>query len=262
MKKQLLLIFLCGALAACSEPRLDGSSEEAFKASLEKVTAGLPPDKQAQLRSDVTMLAMQGINFGAIFTGAQQDVAGDMMAQLSGKTAEEVMQQAAQVRAQRAAREREQALAEIKELQEKQAKAEAAAQQLDLFTVNRSRFYKRPQRYGSPEPIIEMDVTNGTSSAISRAYFRGTIASPGRQIPWFTDSFNYPISGGLEPGESASWSLAPNMFSGWGSVDAPEDAIFTVEVYRLDGANGEALYDATGLSESEVSRLARLQEQF
>lgn len=262
MKKQLILMALCGALVACSEPALDGSSESAFKDSLEKVSSGLSPEKQAQLREDVSMLAMQSLDFGAIMAGNQTDVAGDMMAQLDGKTADQVMEQAAQVRARRAEREREQALAEIQELLVKQAAAEEASQQLALFKVNRSRFYKRPQDYGRPEAVIELDVTNGTSAAISRAYFRGTIASPGRQVPWLSDTFNYSISGGLEPGEAASWTLAPNMFSGWGSVDAPEDALFTVEVYRLDGAGGKALYDASGLSDYDKTRLAKLQEQF
>ncbi|MGM8935100.1 DUF6694 family lipoprotein [Pseudomonas neustonica] len=262
MNKNLLVLALCGALAACSEPTLDGSSDAAFKASMEKVVAGMPAEEAAQLREDVTMLAMQSLDFGAIMAGAQTDVAGDMRAQLDGKTADQVMAQATKVRAQRAQREREQALAEIQELIAKQAKAEEAAQQLAQFTVTRSRFYKQPRDYGRPEPIIELDVTNGTSAAISRAYFRGTIASPGRQVPWLSDTFNYSISGGLEPGESTSWALAPNAYSDWGTVSAPEDAIFTVEPYKLDGPDGETIYDASGLSEYEQTRLAKLQAEF
>ena len=136
--------------------------------------------------------------------------------------------------------------------------------QLAQFKVTRSRFYKQQSsnRFLGPEPVIELDVTNGTSSAVSRAYFRGTIASPGRQVPWLTDTFNYEISGGIEPGESVSWALAPNQFTDWGKVEAPEDAVFTVEVYRLDGPDGKALYDASGLSERELQRLTSLQEKF
>lgn len=262
MKKCLVVLALCGALAACSDPVLDGSSEAAFGESMEKASAALSPGQRNQFHNDVAMLAMGSIDFGSIMAGKEPDVSGNMLAQLDGKTAEQVMEEAARVRAERAQRERAQVESEIRELLAKQAGAAEARRQLEQFQVTRSRFFQEPQRFGRPEPIIELDVVNGTQAAISRAYFRGTVASPGRQVPWLSESFNYSIRGGLEPGESASWRLSPNMFSAWGNVSAPDDALFTVKVYRLDGPDGEALYDATGLDDFERSRLKTLQERF
>lgn len=262
MMKKLIILAMCAALAACEKPTLDATSEESFTSSFEKVAASLPEAQREQFRSDVAYLAMSSMDLGAIMSGkAPTDLAGDMRAQFAGRTGEQVMAQAAAARAEQERREREQALTEIQELLAKQQAAQEAATQLALFQVTRSRFYKKEGFIGT-EPIIELAITNGTSSAISRAYFRGTIASPGRQVPWLRDTFNYEISGGIEPGESASWSLAPNRYSEWGQVDAPEDAIFTVEAYRLDGPDGKAVYDATGLSEREQQRLANLQEKF
>src|SRR5690606_7385032 len=103
---------------------------------------------------------------------------------------------------------------------------------------------------------------NGTEHAVARAYFEGTIATPGRSVPWLTETFNYSIPGGLESGEEANWALAPNMFSEWGTVDAPDDAVFTVTVYRLDGADGEPLLTTDGFSERNAKRLAELQEKY
>ena len=263
--KKLVILAMCAALAACEKPTLDTTSDEAFKASLEKVVASLPEEQRSQFQSDVAYLAMQSMDLGAIMSGkSPTDVAGDMRAQFTGKTGEQVIAQAAAARVEQERREREQALAEIQELLAKQQAAAEAAAQLAQFKVTRSRFYKQQSsnRFLGPEPVIELDVTNGTSSAVSRAYFRGTIASPGRQVPWLTDTFNYEISGGIEPGESVSWALAPNQFTDWGKVEAPEDAVFTVEVYRLDGPDGKALYDASGLSERELQRLTSLQEKF
>jgi len=60
-------------------------------------------------------------------------------------------------------------------------------------------------------------------------------------VPWVEDDFNYQIPGGLEPGEEARWKLSPNMFSDWGKVDAPPEAVLTVTVLRLDGADGEEM---------------------
>ena len=100
-----------------------------------------------------------------------------------------------------------------------------------------SRFYKRE---GSllEETIIELTVRNGTVYAISRAVFVGTLVSPGRSIPWNKESFSYQIRGGLEPGEEVTWQLKMGMFSDWDRLDAPGDAILTVEVKSLEGADG------------------------
>ncbi|MFW6054222.1 MAG: hypothetical protein ACOC9J_05360 [Persicimonas sp.] len=108
--------------------------------------------------------------------------------------------------------------------------------------------------------IIELKVTNNTDEAISRAYFKGTYATPSRSVPWLEETFNYSISGGLEPGESATWSLAPNTYSEWGSLEERDDAVFTVEVTRLDGADGEALYEI-GFDEDDAKKLDKLKEQ-
>ncbi len=252
-------------LAGCGEPKLDGSSEEALKASVENLSAKLDPTKRAEFEEAMQVVAFSQMNLGAILKGEQSpdSVAHKMFGELDGRTADEVIAKASVIKAERAAREKAQALEEIAELEAKQAAAEAARSELAKFTVERSRFYLRDREYSShKEPIIELSVTNKTLSPISRAYFKGTIASPNRSIPWFTDDFNYSISGGLEPGESADWALAPNMFSEWGKVNAPADAVFTVQVVRVDGPDGKALYDASGLSERQVQRLAKLKEQY
>jgi len=107
-----------------------------------------------------------------------------------------------------------------------------------------------------------LSVENGTNKAIARAYFKGVIASPGREVPWFTDTFNYQISGGLEPGEKAEWNLAPNMFSDWGKVNAPSDAVFTVTVIRVDDAQGNPVFGDAEFSERDAKRLAELQAKY
>tara|TARA_R110002124_G_scaffold85350_1_gene221400 strand:- start:2432 stop:3277 length:846 start_codon:yes stop_codon:yes gene_type:complete len=260
--RKLIILAMCATLMACEKPTLDASSDEAFKSSLEKVSASLPEAQRSQLQSDVAYLAMKSMDIDAIMSGkAPADVASNMRTQFAGKTGEQVIAEAAVARVEQERREREQALAEIQELLAKERSASEAAAQLALFQVTRSRFYKKEGFIGT-EPVIELAIVNGTDSAISRAYFRGTIASPGRQVPWLNDTFNYEISGGIEPAESASWVLAPNRFSEWGEVDAPEDAVFTVEVYRLDGPDGKVLYDASSLSERESQRLSSLQERF
>lgn len=257
--------FLVIALVACSKPTIDTSTDEAMKASIEKVRNSLSEERKAKFDEAMKVVAFSNLDFKELFAGgaaAASSLEGKMKQSLQGKTAEDIIAQAESVKKERAEKEKEQALSEIKELIAKQVNTEKAKIELAKFRVERSRFYKKRQEFMGPQPIIEISVINGTSHAVSRAYFKGTISSPGRSVPWLKDDFNYEIPGGLEPGEKATWHLSPNMFSNWGSVDAPSDAVFTVEVEQLDGANKESIFSIKDFSEEDAKRLAELKKQF
>lgn len=265
MRRFIALALLAGLIAGCGEPKVDGSSEEAFKGSISKVAESLPSDQREKFRSDVMLLALQNMDFRKVLQGQKnaEDMPGDMYAALNGMTAKEISAKAEVLRAERAERERKQALAEIEELTIRKSQAETAKSSLKMFEVKKSRFYKESQKYGlRAKPVIELTVSNGTDKAVARAYFKGTIATPGRSVPWLVKEFNYEISGGLEPGEVQSWTLAPNQFSEWGNVEPPQDALFTVEVERLDGADGEPLFGGGTFNERDEARLATLREQY
>lgn len=253
------------ALAGCSDPKIDTTSDESIKASIEKVRQSLPQDKKDDFDEALRILAFSQIDLKDIFTQGATGIGNTeakMKDVLNGKTGIELIAEAARIKKERKEKERVQALKEIQELEEKHAKAEKARKELVKFQVLRSRFYKRKQEFMGNQPIIELTVKNGTASSVSRAYFKGTLASPNRAVPWLQDTFNYKISGGLEPGEKATWKLAPNMFSEWGTVDAPKDAILTVEVERLDGPDGNALFSTREFSEDDVKRLEKLKQQY
>lgn len=265
----LLLVFAWG----CSEPTIDTSSDEAMSRSIERVRESLPEEDRERFDQAIEQLSMSEISWADIMSagseGGAETIAAKVKDRLSGKTGEEILAEAAEIQAEREReqqererQQREQALQEIAELQAKVEQAEEHRKQLSAFEVERSRFFKESRRFGGPQPIIELTVRNGTEHAVSRAFMVGTLASPGRSVPWLEEDFNYDISGGLEPGESATWRLAPNMFSDWGSVKAPEDAVFTVEVTKLNGPDGETLFDSKGLSEYEQKRLEKLTEEY
>ena len=52
------------------------------------------------------------------------------------------------------------------------------------------------------------------------------------------------------------------MFSNWGKVDIPSDALFTVEVEQLDGANKESLFSVKSFSEEDANRLTELKKKY
>ena len=263
--KVLGIVIAFTILAGCSDPKIDASSDEAMKTSMEKVRGSLPEAKRKEFDEAIQVLAFSQIDMEALFAGRAADIGnveGKVRQSLDGKNAEQVIAEAERVRTERKERERQQALEEIRELEAKREKSESAREQLKKFEVVRSRFYIREREFMGKQPIIELTVKNGTVQAISRAYFEGTLASPDRSVPWHQDTFNYSISGGLEPGEEATWNLAPNMFSGWGNIEAPADAVFTVTVEQLDGADGEPLYSTREFGERERERLAELKKKY
>ena len=255
--------------AACDnilpEPTIDTASDESMEQTSLEVRESLPESEREKFDEALQLIAFSQIDFEDIFaqgTAGSEDIESKMKESLHGKTASQVIAEAGRITLEREARERQQALDEIAELEREQVVAEVAKEQLSKFEVVRSRFYQEEQQYLGNQPIIELTVMNGTDAAISRAYFEGTIASPNRSVPWHKDTFNYSISGGLEPGEEQSWRLVPNQFSGWGTVDVPDDAIFTAIVEKLDGPDGESLYSTTDFTDRDKERLSELKSKY
>lgn len=260
-----LILILFIALTGCSNPKIDTSTDETMKASIAKVGESLPENERAKFFDAIKIVSFNELDlkdlFAAGITGTNTTMA-KVKQTLNGKTGAEVIEQAEQIAKERKEKEGVQALSEIKELEEKQIKAKSAKVELAKFQVLRSRFYKRKRAYYGEELIIEITVKNGTKYPVSAAYFRGTLASPGRSVPWLTEDFNYSISGGLEPGETAKWTLSPNMFSNWGKVQLHNDAVFTVEVTQIDGANKSVLLSSREFSDNAAERLAELKQKY
>jgi len=260
-----LAVLLFGCEKIIPEPTIDTSTDESMKQTSQEVRESLPESERAKFDEAIKLLAFSQINMkdiftkGAVGTGTLEN---KMKESLHGKTAQQLIAEADRIKLEREERQRKQAIEEIKELEKERVKSEQAREQLRYFEVIRSRFYQEKQKYRGKQPIIEITVKNGTNSAVSRAYFEGTIASPNRSVPWHKDTFNYSISGGLEPGEEKSWRLAPNMFSDWGKVEAPTDAVFTVTVQKIDGPDGKSLYSTTDFTEQNKERLSKLKTKY
>ncbi|BFM15617.1 hypothetical protein R50073_18000 [Maricurvus nonylphenolicus] len=261
----LLMLALSGCDKILSEPTIDTSTDELMKTTSQEVRSSLPEADRSKFDNALKLLAFSQIDMKDLFAAGAADtesIESRMKESLHGKTAQQVIAEAENIKLEREKRQREQAVVEIAELEKKREASAKAIKELKKFQVIRSRFTQEEQKYRGKQPIIDITVKNGTDSPVSRAYFEGTIASPGRSVPWHVDTFNYSISGGLEPGEEQSWRLAPNRFSDWGKVNAPADAVFTVTVQRIDGADSQSLYSATGFTERDEKRLSELKSKY
>ena len=258
-----VLVLLLTHLTSCGPPQIDGESEESFQNSLEKIKEDLEEDKSGKLDTALMVIAFAELDIDNILQADEDDFSAEAIRErLDGKTANEIFTMKERIQKKREIERKQEELESWVELKEKKAQAEEEKEKLQDFEVLESEFFFRYRRYGNDEPIIALDVVNNTDHAISRAYFNGVIKSPDRAVPWLEERFNYEISGGVEPGDEASWGLGPNPDSEWGKVDPPEDAEFNVEVIRLDGPGGEVLYDATGLDSFEEGRLEEFKEEY
>jgi hypothetical protein len=267
MKKQIILIAWAVLVAGCGENKIDSSSDEKFAISLEAVKNSLTDNKKKEFEEAVGVMAFSQI--GNIFeVAANPDrMQRKIKDKLNGKTAEEIIAEGNRIIAERKIKEREQAISEIKEtekkivnLEQKQVNAENAKESLKQFSVVRSRLYFQRSSF-MEEVVIELTVKNETKHAVSRAYFQGVLSSPGRSIPWVEDTFNYKISGGLEPGEQVTWKLSPNMFGEWSKAPKDrKDMVLTVSVTRIDGADEKPIYNSA-FSKYDKKRLDELNQR-
>lgn len=124
------LIFACGLallLSGCDKPKVDTSTDETMKTSLQKVKESLPEDKRQEFSEATSTIMMNSVDMKALMAGAfsgNGDAVATQQAEkvkevLNGKTGEEIINEAKAIQAERAKKEQQQALQEITELQQK-----------------------------------------------------------------------------------------------------------------------------------------------
>lgn len=89
MNKILLPLVCAVLLSACGGPKIDASSQQALKDSLNKMSQSLPPEKQAAFAADLrvaNLMAMEGLSTGDSATMIQSQLAKFF----DGKTVEDI----------------------------------------------------------------------------------------------------------------------------------------------------------------------------
>ena len=137
-KRLIVTTFIMLVLAGCSKPTIDASTDESMKASVEKVRNSLSEEEKIKFDEAMRIVAFSNIDVKDLFADgvlASNSLEGKMKQSLQGKTANDIIAQAESIKQERAAKEKEQALSEIKELIKKQVEAEQAKSELAKFRV-------------------------------------------------------------------------------------------------------------------------------
>ena len=252
-------------LVGCSDPRVDTSSMPAAVVSIEKVRESLPTYKRDEFDTALKIIAMSSFNGIDLFNPQRMnaaEIAESANAYMHGLTGDEIIERADKMLRQRRAREREQALRTLNRLEAKQDSAQRAQEHLAQISIDNARYYISTSPYGALEPVLELTVTNGSDHAVAELMLHGVLKSPNREVAWVDETFYYAISGGLAPGESATWSLAPNRFGPWGNDQIPRNAALTLTLLGVNSSEGEPLWDAPALTDNEAERLEELRAEY
>ncbi len=252
-------------LVGCSDPKVDTSSMPAAVVSIEKVRESLPTYKRDEFDTALKIIAMSSFNGIDLFNPQRMnaaEIAESANAYMHGLTGDEIIERADEMLRQRRAREREQALRTLNRLEAKQDSAQRAQEHLAQISIDNARYYISTSPYGALEPVIELTVTNGSDHAVAELMLHGVLKSPNREVAWVDETFYYVISGGLAPGESATWSLAPNRFGPWGNDQIPRNAALTLTLLGVNNSKGEPLWDAPALTDNEAERLEELRAEY
>ncbi|WP_371860127.1 DUF6694 family lipoprotein [Halovibrio variabilis] len=252
-------------IAGCSDPKIDTSSMPASVVSVEKVRESLPAYKRGEFDRGLIIIATSTFSGVDILNPQRMnaaEIAESANAQMHGLTGDQVIHRADKILRDRRARARDHAIRTLKRLENKHAQASSDQQQLARFSIDNARYYMSESPYGALEPVIDLDVTNGTDQAISELFLRGVVTSPERTVPWVDETFYYVVAGGIEPGETRQWSLAPNRFGPWGNAQIPDDAELTITLKALRGSDDQPLWDSPPLSEGETAKLERLRDEY
>lgn len=242
------------------DAKINASSLDIYKKSVENIKKKLTAEEAKMLDEALTILFFPEIKDGNLFStlSNMSDTSGlekKFLRSVNGKSARQVIALANQRTKERKKKELQNINAEIVELEKKKKAYEDSRMMLESIKVTDAKYYMRDSGF-MKVPIIDFKVTNETSIPLSRIFFYGTVATPGRTIPWISEDFNHTVRGGLEPGEHRHLQLNPNMFSGWAGDFDQEGSILTIDVINAMDAKDE--YIAAEYNKKDEERLLNL----
>ena len=275
-----LLLTVMMAVVAC-EPEtatFDTSSEEAYRSSLASVRTSVPEDLRKEFDDALKLVVVGSLvkddrsplaALSAMASVAQNPAAfvKAVTPVIHGKNGLEVITLAQTLRREQRARQLAAVEGEIAAITAELKDAEAAVAGerlvLDRIRIEGARYYWQKADFRN-QAVIAFKITNGSDRALAKITMEGVLETPGRAIPWVKDSFSYAIKGGLEPGESQSLALAPNMFGPWSNQDLENrrDLVITVTLAAIEDATGKAVGGGTSRElEKKRTRLDELKAQ-
>lgn len=276
--RALIAVVLGVCLAGCGEKRIDATSMDTMKTSMEAVRNSLPEAERPAFDEAYKALVVSGALASALSGDNKDQVLATAKDAVHGKTAEEIiaagktLKEKHKAEAEKLKAELDQQMqaekkektdelkADIAKIEQQVAAAEQAKEQLKKFTLSNVQLALEKTSF-LESWIVTLTATNNIGKAISRAYVDAVVTSPSRSVPWTKASIIYQIPGGVEPGEQVTWKLSQGMSTEWYQVPKDRnDLQLTLTVVRLDDAAGQPIFDAQ-VSKWDLEKLERLKQE-
>lgn len=185
-------------LVACGSPRLDTSSAEALKSSMEDVRSSLGDAERKEFDEYVGKNLPLVVMMGGLTGVTPQQVFEPM----NGMTGTEMIAFAKKRKEESDAKKREKNEAKLAEFEKRIADRAAELELLKKITIDKPRIVESNHRFMREVDLVAT-VTNGLDVPLKWVGFRHELKSQDRSVPWNEDDDAFfSAEGGLEPGET------------------------------------------------------------
>jgi hypothetical protein len=260
--RQLLCTVLVCLLAGCAQPRIDTTSEEALKVSLQEVRESLSDADRAEFDSIISQATI-GAAMASALSGGQQGMA-QVLEPINGLTGPEAIAKFKAIQDARAAKDREAAAKRLSELEQQEREAAAELKRLESLTLVGFRVVEVGSNFMKSQRVFGT-VTNTLDVPLARVHFNYALLTPGRAIPWDKGEGVFVIDGGLEPGETRELQSYGGGMYGFASlaraIKEHPDAELGASITDADGADEKTILKARALDDMERAELTRLREK-
>lgn len=194
----LLMIIFSIFLSGCVKPRIDTSSDEKMKESIQKLRDSLDDKQEAKFEQAIGYIAFDGLTLSDMMS--TEDTLNKIKNKLKNKTYDNIISDAKEIVNLR-----------IKDLDKIKKSSESARKSLESIVIEKTTLTTDNSGF-MPRRILYMMIKNNTGSTLSEIAFNIKTFSPGREVPYLDDEFKYEIPGGIQAGERLEWKLQPNTF--------------------------------------------------
>lgn len=265
-------LFLALALASCSgglDQKLDGTSEAAYKATLEKARKGLSERDRKELDDALRALAVSDVSIGfegGIYGAMEKmqpksaESLGDViLPQVNGKTGREIVAAATARRKEQAEKQLLKQKVEIAALRKAKAEKETTKDFLAKIEIQEPRIAilgSGTQRTA----ILDFKVANGSEEVLSSLFLRASVTGAEGKV-LMTDEFTYRASPPIAAAQTRDVRLPSSGANKWNSPELASQTQLglALQVENASTAAGSKL--AASFTQKDADRLALLEKQ-
>ncbi|WP_171094287.1 DUF6694 family lipoprotein [Usitatibacter rugosus] len=260
------------ALAACSgglDQKLDGSSEAAYRTSLNKVRNSVSEEDRKQLDESLRILAVSDVSIGfegGILTAVDKlrstpltELAEPLMPQVNGRTGRDIVAAAKLRMKEQAERQLATSKIEIEKLTRARKEKESARDFLAKVEILEPRIAivgTDAQRMG----ILDFKVSNGSEEVLSSLFLRATVKGADDKV-LMTDEFTYKASPPIAAGQVRDVRLPSSSPNKWNSSELAKQAQLALQLQVENAATLAGSKLAASFTQKDADRLALLEKQ-